>query len=89
MTRVCLKKYKIPESDVVIEKGTPLIITVLGLHMDPNYYPNPEKFDPERFTEEEKRKRHHYAYIPFGGGLHQCMGECHTHKKKFISILMI
>ncbi|EEB11225.1 cytochrome P-450, putative [Pediculus humanus corporis] len=75
LTRVCLKKYKIPESDVVIEKGTPLIITVLGLHMDPNYYPNPEKFDPERFTEEEKRKRHHYAYIPFGGGLHQCMGQ--------------
>lgn len=74
LTRICMKSYKIPGTDVVIEKGIPIVISISGLHMDPKYYPDPEKFEPDRFTEEEKRKRHRYAYLPFGEGLHQCLG---------------
>ncbi|KAK6635099.1 hypothetical protein RUM44_000348 [Polyplax serrata] len=75
LTRICMKSYKIPGTDVVIEKGIPIVISISGLHMDPKYYPDPEKFEPDRFTEEEKRKRHRYAYLPFGEGLHQCLGQ--------------
>mgnify|MGYP002715762424 CR=1 FL=1 len=74
-----MKEYRVPDSNVVIEKGTPIIISVLGLHMDPKYYPEPEKFDPERFTDEEKIKRHKYTYLPFGEGLHQCLGKIFHH----------
>ncbi|XP_970556.2 cytochrome P450 6a2 isoform X1 [Tribolium castaneum] len=74
ITRTCVKDYKIPDQDIVIEKGTSVIIPVLGIHHDEKFYPNPEKFDPERFTEENKAARHHYAHLPFGEGPRICIG---------------
>ncbi|XP_063930105.1 probable cytochrome P450 6a23 [Zophobas morio] len=74
LTRKCVKDYKIPEEGVVIEKGTMIFIPVLGIHRDKEFYPDPEKFDPERFTEDNKSKRHHYAHIPFGEGPRICIG---------------
>lgn len=47
----------------------------MGLHHDPEYYPNPEKFDPERFSEENKSKRPAYTYLPFGDGPRICIGK--------------
>ncbi|KAJ4434867.1 hypothetical protein ANN_23438 [Periplaneta americana] len=74
LNRECTKTYHIPGTDVVLNEGDLTVIPVLGLHHDPKYYPNPEKFDPERFSEEEKAKRHHYAYLPFGEGPRICIG---------------
>ncbi|XP_069672104.1 probable cytochrome P450 6a13 [Periplaneta americana] len=74
LNRECTKSYRIPDTDIVLEKGTPIFIPVLALHNDPKYYPNPERFDPERFSEEEKAKRHHYVYLPFGEGPRICIG---------------
>ena len=54
-----------------------MLVSVLGLHHDPKYYPDPEKFDPERFSEEEKKKRPHFSYLPFGEGPRICIGKCH------------
>jgi hypothetical protein len=47
----------------------------LALHHDPKYYPDPEKFEPEGFSEEEKTKRHHYVYLPFGEVPRLCIGK--------------
>jgi cytochrome P450 family 6 len=58
-----------------VEKGILTIVPTLGLHHDPKYYPDPERFDPERFSEEEKAKRHPYVYLPFGEGPRICIGK--------------
>ncbi|RZC35581.1 p450 domain containing protein [Asbolus verrucosus] len=73
--RRCVKDYKIPDEDIVIEKGTIVVIPILGIHHDKEYYPDPDKFDPERFSEENKSCRHHYAHLPFGEGPRICIGK--------------
>jgi cytochrome P450 family 6 len=77
LMRECSKPYKIPETDFVLDTGVRVIIPVIGLHHDPKYYPEPDRFDPERFSEEEKQNRHHYVYLPFGEGPRICIGKFH------------
>ncbi|OWR49281.1 cytochrome P450 9G3 [Danaus plexippus plexippus] len=47
---------------------------VKSIHMDPIYHPNPEKFDPERFSDENKHKIKPFTYMPFGMGPRNCIG---------------
>ncbi|KAL0103190.1 hypothetical protein PUN28_017495 [Cardiocondyla obscurior] len=74
LDRVTLERYKVPNSDLVLEKNTPIYISMTGMHYDPEYYPDPNKFDPERFTEENKRNRPPCIYFPFGEGPRICIG---------------
>lgn len=73
--RMCTRDFRIPDSNVTIEKGTNVVIPVFGMHKDERYFPDPEKFDPDRFTEEQKATRHNYAYLPFGEGPRNCIGK--------------
>lgn len=50
------------------------MISSLGLHRDPEYFPEPMKFDPHRFDEDVKSSRHQYSYLPFGEGPRICIG---------------
>ncbi|XP_050485248.1 cytochrome P450 6k1-like isoform X5 [Bombus huntii] len=74
LDRVTLADYKMPNSDLVLEKGTPIFLSMMGSHYDPRYFPNPEKYDPLRFSEEAKRSRPNCVYFPFGEGPHICIG---------------
>lgn len=75
LTRKAIKPFKFPDSNFTLAKGLQVVIPVYGIHNDPKYWSEPEKFIPERFTEEEKRKRPQYAYIPFGAGPRLCIGK--------------
>ncbi len=57
-----------------IPKGTAVSISPAQVHMMEEYWPEPEKFDPMRFTPEQVKARHKYAWVPFGGGAHMCLG---------------
>ncbi|XP_071876484.1 cytochrome P450 6j1 isoform X2 [Bombus fervidus] len=74
LSRRCEHQYQIPGSKVELPVGMRVIIPIYGFHHDPDYYPDPATFDPERFTEENKRTRHPYTYLPFGEGPRNCIG---------------
>lgn len=57
-----------------IPAGTQVGISPAMTHHMPEYWPEPERFDPLRFTPEVARTRHKYAWVPFGGGAHMCLG---------------
>jgi cytochrome P450 len=59
------------------------------VHRHPRYWPNPEGFDPERFTPEASASRHKYAYIPFGGGPRICIGNTFALMEAQLIVAMI
>ncbi|CAH2049424.1 unnamed protein product, partial [Iphiclides podalirius] len=65
---------KLPGTNVTIRKGQTVLVPLWAIHRDPKYYPNPEKFDPERFLPENEQNRHPCAYMPFGTGPRKCIG---------------
>ena len=57
-----------------IPAGTFCGINVHWTHHSTDYWDDPELFDPPRFTREAEKARHKYAWVPFGGGAHMCLG---------------
>ena len=77
--RLCVKNYTLPKStpessEYTAEPDTAIWIPIYALHHDPKYFPEPEKFDPERFSDENKDKINPYVYVPFGLGPRKCIG---------------
>src|ERR1700722_5808411 len=61
-------------SGYAIPAGTLVGINPLFTHHMPEIWPDPERFDPMRFTDEAQRNRHRFAWVAFGGGAHMCLG---------------
>jgi cytochrome P450 len=57
-----------------IPRGAGVGVNPMYTHMMPEHWPEPEKFDPLRFTTQVSANRHKYAWVPFGGGAHMCLG---------------
>ncbi|KPJ08736.1 Cytochrome P450 4C1, partial [Papilio machaon] len=62
-------------SNYTVPAGTLCHIHIYDLHRLESLYPNPDKFDPDRFLPENVAKRHNYAYIPFSAGPRNCIGQ--------------
>ena len=58
ITRVCSKDYKFEGTPIELKVNDGVHINVMAIHRDPQHYPEPEKFDPERFSKEGKASRH-------------------------------
>lgn len=68
-----------PDRDLVYDKwripaGTPVGMTALFMHMDPELYPNPKLFNSERWVDPQDRKRAEKTYAPFSRGTRICLG---------------
>lgn len=77
--RKCTKDIELDLGDgkmVSIERGINIWIPVSSVHIDPQNFVDPMKFDPERFNEANKPKTKTGSYIPFGNGPRMCFGEC-------------
>jgi cytochrome P450 len=70
---------KVANEDVIngyrIEAGHTMIVSPYTIHYHPQYWPQPTRFDPYRHTRENVKVRPKYAYVPFGGGRHLCIGK--------------
>lgn len=71
--RKCVKDYKIPGTDLIIPKDIKVLINVYSLHHDAEYFPDPLKFDPERFSDENIKNIKPFTFLPFGEGQRNCM----------------
>ena len=71
--------------DVVIPRGSTVIVYVYGAHHAPGYWESPENFDPERFLKGSEKLRTPFTYLPFGGGPRVCIGNHYA----MLQILMI
>lgn len=68
-----------PDRDLIYDKyripaGTPVGMTVMFMHMDERLYPDPQKFDPERWVNPENRRKSEKTYAPFSRGTRICLG---------------
>ena len=61
--------------DLIIEEGVEISFPIFLLHRNPEYWPNPDKFDPERFNPNTKQSYPTFAYLPFGEGPRNCIGK--------------
>ncbi|XP_054156787.1 uncharacterized protein LOC128955168 [Oppia nitens] len=64
------------DTNITIPKGTAVQFATYYMHHDPDYWPEPEKFDPERFSSDGSRRHewHPYSWQPFGSGPRNCVG---------------
>ncbi|CAL1290445.1 unnamed protein product [Larinioides sclopetarius] len=72
--RQSVAEYTLGDTGITIPKNMLISIPVFAMHRDPEFFPNPDKFDPDRFTPEERQKRDPYCYQPFGAGPRNCVG---------------
>lgn len=69
-----MENYTFKGTKITIPKGTKVWVPVYGIQHDPNIYPKPEVFDPERFEDDAFASRHPMSYLPFGDGPRNCIG---------------
>uniref|UniRef100_A0A182LTA8 Cytochrome P450 n=1 Tax=Anopheles culicifacies TaxID=139723 RepID=A0A182LTA8_9DIPT len=80
LPRICTKDFELPPQfpndtkRVTLQAGTSVVIPVYAIHYDPDIYPAPYDFDPDRFTEENRKSRPRHAFLGFGEGPRLCLG---------------
>lgn len=72
-----------------IKPKSQILMSPYAIHRHPDFWENPEEFDPERFSPENSKNRHKYAYLPFGGGPRLCIGNNFAMMEMQIVLAMI
>ncbi|XP_039435842.1 probable cytochrome P450 6a17 [Culex pipiens pallens] len=73
--REVTKDYHVPDMNVTLPKGHRVMLPIYAIHHDPEYYPVPDQYDPERFKPAAVAARHQMAFVPFGEGPRVCIGQ--------------
>lgn len=73
LERPCVKDYKVPNTDIVLKKGDLVRINQMGICFDPEIYPNPEEWNPDNFSKENRASRNPYSFMAFSLGPRNCL----------------
>jgi cytochrome P450 len=73
MSRFVLKDYTV--GGYTMPAGSLVLMSQYVMHRDERYYPQPHRYDPERWSPEARQSRPQFTYFPFGGGPRRCIGE--------------
>ena len=79
---VGLGGYRVP-------KGITVVMDIWAVHHDARFYPEPEAFQPERWTEEFTKALHKFAYLPFGIGARRCIGALFAEAETMLAVASI
>jgi cytochrome P450 len=74
---------------VPIKGGSTVFVSPFVTHKLPEFWERPDVFDPERFLASRRTRLHRYAYFPFGGGPHQCVGRHFFQLKALVIVATI
>ncbi|XP_024870952.1 cytochrome P450 6a2-like [Temnothorax curvispinosus] len=74
LARKPVRNYTFEGTKIDLRKGLQVVIPIYAIHNDPNIYPDPEVFDPERFSAENMEQRNSMYHLPFGDGPRNCIG---------------
>ncbi|CAG2108804.1 unnamed protein product [Medioppia subpectinata] len=72
--RRSVAEYVLGDTGITLPAGQEIEIPVYSIHHNPEYYPAPENFDPERFMHKNRHNIRPYTYLPFGAGPRNCIG---------------
>ncbi|MGW5343237.1 cytochrome P450 [Streptomyces sp. NPDC004050] len=72
-----------------VPAGSNVILAPWVTHRNPRYWPDPERFDPDRFSPEAEAERPRYAWFPFGGGPRACIGQHFSMLESVIALAML
>lgn len=73
ITRVLTEDVKLDNN--ILSKDENVLIPIIFVHRNPEVWPDPLKFDPDRFLPENSKHRNPYAYVPFSAGPRNCIGQ--------------
>lgn len=73
--RICVKDYRIPDTNCIIQQGIQVILPIYAMHRDGKYYCEAEKFRPERFFDGVCMSQVNRPFLAFGDGPRKCIGQ--------------
>jgi cytochrome P450 len=79
----------IPLGGATVAQGEVVILSQFVTHRDARWFPEPERFDPERWTDEAKAARPKFSWFPFSAGSRQCIGEGFAWVEAVIALAVI
>ncbi|KAH8236975.1 hypothetical protein KR038_001582, partial [Drosophila bunnanda] len=89
LLRRATKEFELPRSVFVIARGNNVLIPTAAIHRDPEIYENPERFDPDRFTESARQSRPPAAFLPFGEGLRGCIAARFAEQQLLVGLVAL
>lgn len=79
LSRQCTShQFKLPGTDIYLPRGTHVCIPTFAMYKDPKYFPDPDQFNPDRFSRDNIMNQNMKILLPFGDGPRQCIAKSYS-----------